>query len=477
MKFKNLLLATTLLVSLNATDFDDEPVKTWNDDGYESLSTVNNILKIMSFTKASEFVNKGNYRIQFKDPFKGAGVVTDAVLNVTQASASAPMIIKFVDRNDESGIRYAYIKVNKSASSKYPLGDFVLTTYALDNNYTIDTWDNSPSRDRLKLIVSASSNGATIKMDNTYKNQSMTTVWNGWINLVIEDANFTSGYGRMVGDNNITLAFDNNYILDKNSSGGGVLSSRSEHNYEYYKYKLFDENGSRINLGANVISSFSFKTPNGEWGFLGANYKNGDYPQYSGIFYGVALQKGDVVTNMDDNQQYDVDEINNTVINGEDINFTKISQNGVQKYVAPWEEAKINTNTYYKSGDVLYPPMTCNNDECIPDYNLSNGNIYSVKINGNDYTYKVKAVIVVKTKKILDQDNNITNLTTQGRAPTDINRTEVANLKEKIDNNTLTNPNIDYSDTSEIKSVESWFNSIKDSYNTIPVKVVNGEIQ
>jgi len=96
MKFKNLLLATTLLVSLNATDFDDEPVKTWNDDGYESLSIVNNILKIMSFTKASEFVNKGNYRIQFKDPFKGAGVVTDAVLNVTQASASAPMIIKFV---------------------------------------------------------------------------------------------------------------------------------------------------------------------------------------------------------------------------------------------------------------------------------------------------------------------------------------------------------------------------------------------
>ena len=155
-------------------------------------------------------------------------------------------------------------------------------------------------------------------------------------------------------------------------------------------------------------------------------------------------------------------DLNKTTINGKNITLIKITKNGVLQKVAPWENITIDGGNYSKSGDKLYPEM--NNRHV--SHNLIDGQIITI----NSKQYKVKAVEIIKTKKVLESNSSIDNLVSN----TTLNG--INELKTRIDNNTLGNPNLTF-DTTGIKEVKSWYESLSSKYNQIPVKVVNGKIQ
>jgi hypothetical protein len=447
---------------LNATDYDNEPTTSWTEDGFEVLKTVNGILKIMSYTNADQYINKGNYKITYTDPMSFGKTIISAVLNVTQETTNSPMIIKFVIPKQHGGRRYAYVKVNQGVDSTHPLGDFELTTYRLQPNIQISQWESSTEPERLKLVISTNTSGqSTIKMDK-YVIVDGNGI-NEWINMVVNDKYFSSGYGQLKSffdTNTKTIAFDNNYVVDRNSSGtNGTLYNRSQFDNVNYEYTLFNTDKSNIDLGANNISPFSFETISGEWGYIGSNYEHNttNSIEWSGIYY------------MDNDNNIDI----NDTINGYKISaidktndFIMLQTNDHNQTVANWEGIDLFSNgeIYLKAGNKFYPPWT--NDQPSDD-NLTTGSI--ITINANNY--KLKATISVNNMKVIGSKSNYKNLSdlisSQSRA---IN---VLELKVAPNSSyTLSNPNLDYNNTN-MELVKSWYDAL-DNSNAIDLKVLDG---
>ncbi len=497
------------------TDYSNQTQETWVDDGsdYEALKIINGVLKIMTFTKAAELANKGTYKILFDDPFDSATTKQKAYVKVTRANteSTTPLYVHFYMSENWGGSfsslsRLVTAKVDKGKSATTPLGGFEMNMILLkDGDYSSDSlasWETTARGESdpffetmtLKVSPDATTAGQTnIQLDlindgsnigyyfpNTYNKQHLGA------NIITTGA-LDSGYGWLIRewgignteysyDDELFPSFDDKYIADRvgesteGDTNHGLLSYRSQLTSVNYTYKIFNTDGTKLDLG-NTIAGFGFKDASGDFGWIGTNYAGTDNPDtssdYSAKYYhDTDLSVGDVVTKFGEEDAYTVTAVN-TITKLVDLKNTS----DAIVAVGSWSNVTIGDKTFYKNGDTLYPGWTGDTPHAISGS--------SVTISGTDY--KVKPTLIKKTRMKIDETEGDTetyaDLSDFVTAATD--KAKVKALTDQIsDLGTITRSSgLDAFDASILKSTYEWYrDTIKDQESDIPLRVVDGQV-
>jgi len=479
---------------------------------YPQLEIINGVLKIMSFTNATDMVNKGNYKILYDDPFDNGNEKLEAYVEVTRADDNSPMYVKFLEVDEvDSEVRIVHVKINKGASDESPLGEFEMTMVELDDDgtdyQTVSDWltvaegDADPFYDKmvLKIAPDDSVSGQTnIQFEIEQDGNNFDSWHDGSINHVytkrllsanlITQGGLDSGYGWLLkeqaedGDTDWTYedtlypAFDDKYIADRvgfttegpvgtaGGEGSGILSYRTQHDETHYEYKLFNPDGSKLDLGS-MVPSFGFEKDD-EYGYVWSNYNGDVYDttnEYSGEFYfNGTLSVGDIIEDFSDNV-YTV-----TAVNESEglVDLTNSSNDDIT--VAGWESATINGNTFYKSADNLYPDWGLDGPHQLIDGDMED-------VNGTNYI--VKPTMMIRERLLIDEDDFDYSALDQLTAVLDAgDEAQVDALLDKIsviddlpDESGLT------FDASVLDSTYTWYKSIKGTLDDVKLRVIEGE--
>ena len=492
------------------TDYSKQTQEIWVEDGdYEALNIINGVLKIMSFTKATELTNKGTYKILYDDPFGESTTKQKAYVKVTRANteSTTPLYVHFYLPESWSGAisRLVTARVDKGESATTPLGEFELNMILLaDDDYSnasLSTWETTakagadPFFETMTLKVSpdATTVGQTnIQLDLINDGDDVGYYHPDWYDKAHLAANIVtrgamdSGYGWLIkewgiGNNNYSYSdelfpsFDDKYIADRvglsteGDTGSGLLSYRSQFDEAIYNYKLFNIDGTKLSLG-NTITSFGFRDDNGVFGWIGTNYAGTDNPatssDYSAMYYhDTNLSVNDVVTNFWTDDTYTVTAVNTTT---KLVDLKNTSDAIVA--VGSWSTATIDGKTYYKNGDELQPGWTDGAPNSIE--------VNEVTINAVDY--KVKPILIRKTRKqVGEDDDNYANLYDLDGVTTAADIAKVKALTDQIEylDAITRNSGLDAFDTSILNSTYEWYrDTIKGKESDIPLRVVDGQV-
>ena len=497
------------------TDYTEQSNDIRYEDGeYPQLDIINGILKIMSFTNATDMVGQGTYKILYDDPFDNGTEKIEAYVEVTRADGASPMYVKFleVDGNGtDSEVRIVHVKINRGASDESPLGEFEMTMVTLNDDGlgfpSVSDWledsesDSDPFYDKmvLKIAPDDSVSGQTnIQFEIEQDGNNFDSWHDGSINHVytkrllsanlITQGGLDSGYGWLLkeqaedGDTDWTYedtlypAFDDKYIADRvgfttegpvgtaGGEGSGILSYRTQHDETHYEYKLFNPDGSKLDLGS-MVPSFGFEKDD-EYGYVWSNYNGDVYDttnEYSGEFYfNGTLSVGDIIEDFSDNV-YTV-----TAVNESEglVDLTNSSNDDIT--VAGWESATINGNTFYKSADNLYPDWGLDGPHQLIDGDMED-------VNGTNYI--VKPTMMIRERLLIDEDDFDYSALDQLTAVLDAgDEAQVDALLDKIsviddlpDESGLT------FDASVLDSTYTWYKSIKGTLDDVKLRVIEGE--
>ena len=500
------------------TDYTQQSQDIWYQEyEYPQLEIINGVLKIMSFTNATDMVNKGAYKILYDDPFDNGNEKLEAYVEVTRADDNSPMYVKFLEIDDNEGnnldpqVRIVHVKINKGASDESPLGEFEMTMVELDDDgtdyQTVSDWltvaegDADPFYDKmvLKIAPDDSVSGQTnIQFEIEQDGNNFDSWHDGSINHVytkrllsanlITQGGLDSGYGWLLkeqaedGDTDWTYedtlypAFDDKYIADRvgfttegpvgtaGGEGSGILSYRTQHDETHYEYKLFNPDGSKLDLGS-MVPSFGFEKDD-EYGYVWSNYNGDVYDttnEYSGEFYfNGTLSVGDIIEDFSDNV-YTV-----TAVNESEglVDLTNSSNDDIT--VAGWESATINGNTFYKSADNLYPDWGLDGP-----HQLIDGDVEDV--NGTNYI--VKPTMIIRERLLIGEDNTSYSGLDQLTAVLNAgDEDQVEALLDKISNlDNLPDESGLTFNASVLDSTYTWYKSIKDTLDNVELRVIEGE--
>ena len=503
----NLAAINYALFSDAGTDYTKQSQDVWySEDEYPQLEIINGVLKIMSFTNATDMVNKGNYKILYDDPFDNGNEKLEAYVEVTRADDESPMYVKFLEVDDNEGnnldpqVRIVHVKINKGASEDSPLGNFEMTMVELEDDDTdyssVASWlavgESDGVYDKMVLKISAddSVSGQTnIQFEIEQDGQNFETVQNVAYDKRLLSANLItqgsldSGYGWLlkemaVGNNDYTYedtlypAFDDKYIADRvgpttetgeGGTGTGILSYRTQHDETHHKYKLFNTDGSNLDLGS-MVPSFGFEKDD-EYGYVWSNYDGTTYGssnEYSGEFYfNGTLSVGDEIEDFSDNA-YTVAAVDTT--NG----LVDLTKSNVDITVAGWELATIGSGTFHKSADDLYPSWGLDGPHQLIDGDMED-------VNGTNYI--VKPTMMIRQRQLIGEDNTsytgldqLTAVINAGdEAQVDALLDTISNLDNLPDESGLT------FDASVLDSTYTWYKSIKDDLDNVELRVIEGE--
>jgi len=489
------------------TDYTEQSNDIRYEDGeYPQLDIINGILKIMSFTNATDMVGQGTYKILYDDPFDNGTEKIEAYVEVTRADGASPMYVKFleVDGNGtDSEVRIVHVKINRGASDESPLGEFEMTMVTLNDDGlgfpSVSDWledsesDSDPFYDKmvLKIAPDDSVSGQTnvqfkIEQDGddydeyddiTYNKRRLSA------NLITQGS-LDSGYGWLlkemaVGNNSYSYtdtlypAFDDKYIADRvgyttegtgpGKEGSGMLSYRTQHDETHYQYKLFNTDGSNLDLGS-MVSSFGFKKGD-KYGYIWSNYDastyNGGTNEYSGMFdFNGTLSVGDTITDFSDNV-YAVSQIDAS--NGL-IDLTNSSN--VDITVGGWSTVTIDGDSFYKAADELSPSWSGSGPNQLDDGE-------QVVVGGANYI--VKPITTIRNRKeIGEADYDYSKL--DALVTTVSEKAQVVALVDTIsDIDSLPSSAGLTFDTSKLDSTYTWYKSIKNSLNDVKLRVIEGE--
>ena len=506
----NLAAINYALFSDAGTDYTNQSQDVWfQEDEYPQLEILNGVLKIMSFTNATDMVNKGTYKILYDDPFDDGNEKLEAYVEVTRADDNSPMYVKFLEVYDDgtdSEVRIVHVKINKGASDESPLGEFEMTMVTLDDDgllgfSSVSDWladsesDIDPYYDKMVLKISA---------DDTVSDQTniqFEIEQDGEFFEEVQGVNYTkrllsanlktqgsldSGYGWLLkeqaadGDTDwpykdtLYPAFDDKYIVDRvglttetgpGGEGTGIISYRTKHEETHYKYKLFNIDGSNLDLGS-MVPSFGFEKDDeygdDEYGYVWSNYTGATYGsdnEYSGKFYfSGTLSVGDIIEDFSNNA-YTVAAVDTT--NG----LVDLTKSNVDITVAGWELATIGSGTFHKSADDLYPSWGLDGPHQLIDGDMED-------VNGTNYI--VKPTMMIRQRKLIGEDNDSYSGLDQLADAGDEDQVEallntISNLNNLPDDSGLT------FDASVLDSTYTWYKSIKGALDDVKLRVIEGE--
>ena len=494
------------------TDYTEQSQYIWYQEyEYPQLEIINGVLKIMSFTNATDMVGKGTYKILYDDPFDNGNEKLEAYVEVTRADDNSPMYVKFLEIDEaDSEVRIVHVKINKGASEDSPLGEFEMTMVELDDDgtdyQTVSDWltvaegDADPFYDKmvLKIAPDDSVSGQTnIQFEIEQDGDNFDSWHDGSINHVytkrllsanlITQGGLDSGYGWLLkeqaedGDTDWTYedtlypAFDDKYIADRvgfttegplgtaGGQGSGILSYRTQHDETHYEYKLFNPDGSNIDLGS-MVPSFGFEKDD-EYGYVWSNYNGDVYDttnEYSGEFYfNGTLSVGDIIEDFSDNV-YTVAAVDPT------LGLVDLTKSNVDITVAGWESATINGNTFYKSADNLYPDWGLDWPHQLIDGEEED-------VNGTNYI--VKPTMMIRERLLIDEDDFDYSALDQLTAV--LNAGDEAQVDALLDKISVIDDLPDESgltfDASVLDSTYTWYKSIKDTLDDVKLRVIEGE--
>ena len=496
------------------TDYSNQTQEIWINDGdYEALDIINGVMKIMTFTKATELANKGTYKILFKDPFGSSNTKQEAYVEVTRTdtNSTTPLYVKFFmseDWGDGPLTRLEFAKINAGKSTTKPMGDFEMNMILLDNedysNASIETWEATaktaidPFYETMTIKVSpdATTAGQTniqFELENDGEDvDSYLGTWYDKLHLaanIITTGAMDSGHGWMlkemgIGENEYSYddelfpSFDDKYIADRvgasseGDTGSGLLSFRSQFDDTNYLYKIFNTDGSLMDTG-HVISAFGFKGDNNNYGWMGENIApgiDGDAPvtntntgsAYSAKYhYDSDLSVNDKITNYWTNDAYTVTavDVSKQLVDLKNDNDQSVNIGG-------WLELD---NGFYKNGNTLFPSWTTGDR---PD-----------QLTGNDVTigdasYKVKPIIIDKSRIQVGEDGDYAEL----KNLSNLDAADIAQVKALTDQiaelSTITqNSGLDAFNSSILNNTYEWYrDTIKGKESDIPLRVVDGQV-
>jgi hypothetical protein len=494
------------------TDYSNQTQVTWVDDGsdYAALTIINGVLKIMTFTKAAELANKGTYKILFDDPFDDATTKQKAYVKVTRANteSTTPLYVHFYMSENWSGAlsRLVTVKVDQGKSATAPLGGFELNMILLkDGDYSSDSlasWETTARGESdpffetmtLKVSPDATTAGQTNIQLNLINDGSVIGNYNNTnynkshlgANIITTGA-LDSGYGWLIRewgigtndysyDDELFPSFDDKYIADRvgesteGDTNHGLLSYRSQFTSVNYTYKIFNTDGTKLDLG-NTIAAFGFKDSSENFGWIGTNYAGTNNPatssDYSGVYYHDSnLSVGDVVTKFGTEDTYTVTAVNTTT----KLVDLKNTSNAIVA-VGSWSSATIGGKTFYKNGDTLYPGWTSGTPNTISGSDIT--------ISGTDY--KVKPTLVKKSRTLVDETEGDTetyaDLSDFVTAASD--KAKVKALTDQIsDLSSITRSSgLGTFNTSILNSTYEWYrDTVKGKESDIVLRVVDGQV-
>ena len=488
------------------TDYENQEQKIWFNDGddYTQLTTVNNILQIMSYTNAEDMLGKGMYKIIYDDPFDGQNnhEMLEAFIEVTRADNDSPMIVKFVEIDSNVGnnldpeVRMVHVQVDKGVSTDTPMGEFKMTMLELEDdnaNYaSLQEWltdiktDLDPKYHDLTLKISSDTVTAgqtNVQFDMTVDGQNFgQNNSQEWYTKLHQAANiktqgtFDSGNGWFLQEmktdtddgysyfDELYPSFNEKYIADRvgRSAEGdtdtGKLSYRTEHSETHYEYKLFNLDESHLDLGL-TISSFSFLKDDVYgyvWSTYDANSVNSGQYYFDGSL-GVSDQISDTTGNT-----YTVSSLDTS---NNLINLT--NSNGNQVTVGGWSTVTIDGEGFYKSGDNLYPYW--DNEDQLTDKQAI--------IIGND-NYIVKSTLSIKERANVGggtgETNHYADLATLAIPADQAQVTELLGNLSDINLNTLPGESGLIFNVLELETTFDWYMANKDKFADATLRVVEG---
>ena len=494
------------------TDYSNQTQEIWIDDGdYEALNIINGVMKIMTFTKVSELVGKGPYRILFNDPFGEVTGKQTAYIEATRTDnkSTTPLYVKVLlpeDWGDGPLTRLVFVKINAGKSDAKPMGEFEMNMIILDDEeyspISLSEWESTAKSNAdpffETMTIKVSPDATSVDQTNIQFEMIMDSDDAGYdsannisYNKLHLAANIKttgamdSGYGWMfremaIDDNSYTYfdelypSFDDKYIADRvgrtveNDTGSGLLSFRSEFNEKNYIYKIFNTDGTKLDTGL-TISGFGFKDDNNNYGWIGTNYNSTINPntsnEYSANYYhDTDLSIGDTVSNYITNDIYTVTDVDTSQ------KLIDLESANMRVTVGGWLAVPTLDGVFYKNADTLYPSWTSDTP---------------IQLTGNEITigdapFKVKSILIKKTRKQVgvgeDADYaELKNLT--GLLAADVDKVKALTDKIAILTTITQGSGLEAFDSSVLESTYEWYrDTIKGKESDIPLRVVDGQV-
>jgi hypothetical protein len=511
------------------TDYSKQSQSIWvNDSDYEALNILNGVMKIMTFTQASEMANNGTYKIIYTDPFEettsSQSAKTTAYVKVTRADnlATTPLMINFMlpeTEGSDNTTRLVTAEIKEGISDNNPLGTFTMNMILLDDaDYSatdLATWvatakaNNDPFYEEMIIKISpdaTTANQSNVQFDMTMVggdfeyDSSLSKRYNKMhlgANLVTTGA-MDSGHGWLLKElghdddvykyfDELYPAFDDKYIADRvgrtveDDQGAGKLSFRSSFTERHYRYKLFDTNGANLDNGTN-ISAFGFNGGVGEYGWIGANYNETSNSSTSSewsakYYYKEDLTVGQNITDYNTNNIYEVtavDAVNNFV------DLKDSSDNQVN--IGGWNDVDLDgdatttNDIFYKNTDMLFPKWSNSAPNQITGTDASFGGV----------SYKVKPTLIQKNRALAGNSINegedadyaeLKNIAGLDDADTE----KVEALTDKLNDSFVTGhakaSGLDALDPSILENTYTWYkDEIRGKEATISLKVSDGVV-
>lgn len=297
------------------------------DSSMETLSTVNEILCMLTQTAYADMVNLGVYNAQIdeakcqqgsssgsssSETGQSSGTQAEApsiwIVDSSRASSDSDQIVDFwvtqqADDSKPAGAIWGHMVISEGSSSDNPFGVFELnfamvpTGLAIDDAVftgtlrTLDVLDGFMgfsffmSKGDLNVVHAPNEHSQIVQANvNMFADQTQGVAYIA----KQERANFPPGGDTGITSQSYRIAFDLNNMLRAKDSDPSVCLSRTTFDTRVWRYNLYYADGDNAGARVERNSGFGFQTEGGDYGWIG----------YYGMWVppGVTLESGDTVT-------------------------------------------------------------------------------------------------------------------------------------------------------------------------------------
>ncbi len=385
----------------SGTDYSNLVKRSWTEDMADSLSLVNEILEVVKDTGYNHMVNAGPYVALVNTPgdggegqSQGGGAtgstnveqLSEMVVDVSRADNDSPMYVKFW-LNEESGpgdspMRIkGQFEVNEGVSEEYPMG--VMTAYIIGTPLVDGEESGSPLM-RIAMDISSSGGQAIVEFvefDN-FSEQGFDMQQSSEMR-VVADPDFVTGIayiserepdwdtmmdwgstGVQYEDYDMLVAFDADYVKI-HEDGETDVYDKNELDHEVHRYKIFDSEGSAVELQSGFPIRFKNTSYYGYVGYYGL-WAPEEAPEANGAIviredtdeeYQVVQKPGKLVKHSKETITLDkLDGVEMSYYNGQQGSDYVITWDGISEFIVlGYRGEDTNWNTeYYEESHEMY---------------------------------------------------------------------------------------------------------------------------
>lgn len=301
-----------------AADYNTDPVSTWvYDPSIEPIDQVNEILCMMSQTRAGRMVNRDTYLAQIDlarceqgsqggGEGQSSGVEQDFQIWTVQSTRTSNTAAQDVsvwvpsDSDDiPNALIYVDVEVTDGISAANPFGEFNLA-YAMDGDTdhsdaftfgTLATLDADAGSIGFSFYEEGGAEPVVATGDffqTTAVAVTMSPDQTSGQALVSRSFEGNFGSGNFTEDDEFAVAFDDTHLLRQKTGETAVCLSRENFETKVWRYNLYYADGADIGNRVELNSGFGFKTADEDYGWIG----------YHGLWVpdDVTIDNGDTIT-------------------------------------------------------------------------------------------------------------------------------------------------------------------------------------